>query len=97
MASAKGTSKSAGFWTSRLLQRRALSAAKAGFVLCIDAGDHVDLDLRKVYRVKPDKDAAKHGLLRVVDESGEDYLYPAERFVPVQLPKDALRIVADLD
>jgi hypothetical protein len=38
------------------------------------------LEVRKIYRVLPDAGAAKHGLLRVVDESGEDYLYPAVQF-----------------
>jgi hypothetical protein len=63
--------------------------AETRFVLCIRAGDCEDLGPRKVYRVVPDAAAAEDGLLRVVDESGEDYLYPRDLFVPVELPRDA--------
>jgi hypothetical protein len=44
------------------------------------------LELHKIYRVLPDQDAAAEGDLRVIDESGEDYLYPAEWFAAVELP-----------
>jgi hypothetical protein len=46
------------------------------------------LELHKIYRVLPDEDAAADGDLRVVDESGEDYLYPADYFVIVELPQE---------
>jgi len=46
-----------------------------------------DLSIGMLYRVLPDEAAAGEGLLRVVDDSGEDYLYPASRFVMVQVPK----------
>jgi hypothetical protein len=49
--------------------------------------------LRKLYRVIPDPEAAKHNQIRVVDESGEDYFYPESDFVPVPLPQDAQRAV----
>jgi hypothetical protein len=49
------------------------------------------LDLRKVYEVLPDESAGRDGYLRVVDESGEDYLYPAECFVAVELPEAAAK------
>jgi hypothetical protein len=55
-------------------------------VLCIRSGGYDDLEPRKVYRVLPDRAAARDGYVRVIDESGEDYLYPAEYFVPVRLP-----------
>ena len=45
------------------------------------------LEVRKIYRVLPDADAARHRLLRVIDESGEDYLYPADYFTPIELPQ----------
>jgi hypothetical protein len=61
------------------------------FVLCIRPGDSEDLEARKVYEVLPDPKAAREGYLRIVDESGEDYLYPAERFAPVKLPAAAIR------
>ena len=56
------------------------------FVLCIRSEGSDDLEPRKVYRVLPDRAAARESLVRVIDESGEDYLYPAEYFVPVRLP-----------
>ncbi len=60
------------------------------FVLCIDDGGYpASLEKRKVYRVVPDAEAEKHHCLRIVDESGEDYLYPADRFVPIELPQAA--------
>ena len=59
------------------------------FVLCIRNDECEDLELRKVYHVLPDRKAAKDGYLRVVDESGEDYLYPESYFVPVSLSPKA--------
>jgi len=56
------------------------------FVLCIRSEGSDDLEPRKVYRVLPDRAAARDGYVRVIDESGEDYLYPAGYFVPVRLP-----------
>jgi hypothetical protein len=55
------------------------------FVVCIrnDACD--DLELRKVYPLLPDRKAAREGYVRLVDESGEDYLYPESYFVPLSL------------
>ena len=58
------------------------------FVVCINNKDYpASLELHKIYRVLLDEDAASDGDLRVVDESGEDYLYPAEWFVPIELPQ----------
>ncbi len=51
------------------------STSQAKFVLCVHPGDSEDLEIRKVYEVLPDPKALKEGYLRVVDESGEDYLY----------------------
>ncbi len=59
------------------------------FALCIESRDCEDLEKRKIYRVLPDDEAAKEGYLRVIDESGEDYLYPQSYFVLVQLPLEA--------
>jgi len=57
------------------------------FVVCIDNKDYrASLELHKIYRVLPDEDAEGDGDLRVIDESGEDYLYSAERFVPISVP-----------
>lgn len=81
MASAKKNSKSNASSTSRSSWQRALNAQRTKFVICVNTGDNVDLELRKVYRVKADKRSAMDGLVRVVDNSGEDYLYPVEYFV----------------
>ncbi len=57
------------------------------FVVCINnEGYPVSLEKLKIYRTIPDAYAQEHQLLRVVDESGEDYLYPADYFVPIQVP-----------
>lgn len=61
------------------------------FVLCINNEDCEDLQVGKVYRVLPDASATKSGFLRVIDESGEDYLYSADLFVPIELPQGAKR------
>jgi hypothetical protein len=58
------------------------------FAICVNNAEYAaSLELHKVYRVLPDADAEGDGDLRVVDESGEDYLYPADYFVPVDLPR----------
>ena len=59
------------------------------FALCVENKDCEDLEKRKIYQVLPDDDAAKEGYVRVIDESGEDYLYPESYFVLVQLPHKA--------
>ncbi len=60
----------------------------AQFVICMrNDGYAASLEVRKIYRALPDIDAAKHGLLRVIDESGEDYLYPVDYFTPIELPR----------
>ena len=59
------------------------------FVICIRNGECEDLEPRKLYRVLPDKAAAAEGYLRVIDESGDDYLYPEDYFLPIELPKAA--------
>jgi len=64
---------------------------ETGFALCIENRGAEDLEVRKVYRVLHDKDAAATGYMRVIDESGEDYLYPAHYFVLVELPQKAKR------
>ena len=54
------------------------------FAVCVNAAGDDDLHVWKLYRVLPDADAASEGYLRVVDESGEDYLYPGAPFVLVE-------------
>jgi hypothetical protein len=67
---------------------------RSRFVLCIRNGGADDLEPRKVYQVLPDRAAAREGYARVIDESGEDYLYPAEYFVRVRLPAAISRKLA---
>jgi hypothetical protein len=59
------------------------------FVVCLRNEGAEDLGVRKVYAVVRDEDAASKGFLRVIDESGEDYLYPAELFAFVEVPEEA--------
>ena len=59
------------------------------FALCVESKDCEDLEKRKIYVILADEEADKEGYLRVIDESGEDYLYPASYFVLVQLPAEA--------
>ena len=61
------------------------------FVICVKNDDAEDLDLRKVYEVLPDRKASQDGYLRVIDESGEDYLYPQRFFVPIEVPREAVK------
>ena len=57
------------------------------FVVCVNNDDYAaSLELRKLYEVLPDEDAVKLGQVRIIDESGEDYLYPESFFAPVELP-----------
>ena len=61
------------------------------FVVCIDNREFpASLELHKVYRVVPDQDAEQDGDMRIVDESGEDYLYPASYFVLLDLPRSTV-------
>ncbi len=58
------------------------------FVVCINNQDYpASLEIRKIYQVLPDLKASQHNLIRVIDESGEDYLYPANYFMKVDLPE----------
>lgn len=69
--------------------------AKTRYVLCLSNDGHpASLEPRKIYQVLPDADAARHGLIRVIDESGEDYLYPKIQFVPITLPPTVERALA---
>lgn len=65
------------------------------FVLCVrNDGYEVSLERRKLYVTIPDPQAAADGLIRVIDESGDDYLFPSEWFVAVQLPVTVRRALA---
>ena len=64
------------------------------FALCVESAGCEDLVERKVYEVMPDSKTESEGFMRIVDESGESYLYPAGQFVRIQLPKTVLRVLA---
>lgn len=69
---------------------------KPRFAVCIDNSEYAaSLELHKIYRVLPDEDAERDGDLRVVDKSGEDYLYPAAYFVLIEVPEEAVPILID--
>lgn len=66
----------------------------ASYVLCINDGGYPEsLEVRKVYVVLRDDRAAANNYIRVIDETGEDYLYPAKYFVPIQIPPEAAKIL----
>jgi hypothetical protein len=68
---------------------------KLQFVVCVkNRGYPASLERRKIYQVLPDPQAAAHRLIRVIDESGEDYLYPANYFVPITLPQTLAKALA---
>jgi hypothetical protein len=63
---------------------------KPRYVLCIKNDSYeASLEPRKIYRVVEDEKASTKSLIRVIDESGEDYLYPADFFVPIEIPEEA--------
>lgn len=71
-----------------------MARASKGLVICLDnSGYEVALERRKIYVALSDAKAERHGQLRIIDESGEDYLYPKERFVAADLPQATRRAV----
>jgi hypothetical protein len=67
------------------------------FAVCIRNEEYeASLELRKIYEVLEDPEAATHQMLRVIDEEGEDYLYPAAWFVPIELPLNVERAILEL-
>ena len=69
-----------------------MAKANQKYAICVDNTDYpASLEVRKIYRLLPDREAEQDGDVRIVDESGEDYLYPADYFVVVDFPPPALR------
>ena len=69
-----------------------MNTQKKHFVVCVDNTDYeASLIVRKIYEVLPDEEAAKDEMLRVVDESGEDYLYHRSQFILVEFPSEVER------
>jgi hypothetical protein len=85
MVLAERNSSASGIWIKAM---KATKHLKARFAVCVDNSEYpASLDLHKIYRVVPDEDAKKDGDLRVIDESGEDYLYPADYFLLIDIPR----------
>ena len=83
MASARKNSNARGTLTSP----RRPAVRKRRFVVCVrNDGYEASLERNKIYPVLPDNDAKRDGDLRIVDESGEDYLFSADRFVAIEVP-----------
>lgn len=71
-----------------------MAKVKTSFVICLkNDGYEVSLELRKIYESLPDAEATRHGQVRVIDESGEDYLFPAEYFSAIELSPSLKRAV----
>jgi hypothetical protein len=68
-------------------------AAKRLFICLDNAGYEVSLERLKIYVLLPDAKAERTGYLRIIDESGEDYLYPRQRFIAAELPISTRRAV----
>lgn len=65
------------------------------YVLCISNENYpASLEERKIYKCIADPQAEAHGRIRVIDESGEGYLYPVELFIPIEIPEEATRAFA---
>jgi len=71
-----------------------MSSTRRNLLLCVrNDGYEASLERWKIYQALPDRDAAKHQQVRVIDESAEDYLYPATFFAPIKLPRPLRRAV----
>lgn len=83
--------------SSRGRKRRMTSRGAARFVVCVkNKGYPVSLELGKLYRSLPDREAEQHLMRRVVDGSGEDYLYPCDWFIELRLPPAARRALSSI-
>lgn len=67
---------------------------KKRFAICVRNDGAEDLEIRKIYQILPDARAAKDKHIRIIDESGEDYLYPAEFFITLTLPREVERALS---
>lgn len=71
-----------------------MATPRRQLLVCLrNDGYEVSLERRKIYAALPDADAARHGQVRVIDESGDDYLFPAEYFAQIELPQAVRRAV----
>ena len=75
---------------------KATRGSTAGFAICVDNSEYpASLELHKIYRVVLDEGAKKDGDLRIIDESGEDYLYPADYFLLIDMPRGIARALRE--
>ncbi len=74
-----------------------MQRTKRRYVICLRTDGAKDLELRKLYEVIHDAASEQRGHLRVVDESGEDYLYPEEFFATVEVPEETQRALVSQD
>ena len=66
------------------------------YILCVDDGGYPEsLEVRKIYPVLPDEKAASRDYVRIIDETGEDYLYPMKYFVALNLPPEVIAALPD--
>lgn len=70
-----------------------ITSPQVRYVVCVHSGGYVDLETLKVYKVRHDASATARGLIRVIDGSGEDYLYPAKFFRPIHASRTLFKIV----
>jgi hypothetical protein len=71
-----------------------MAARSKRFAVCLkNTGYEASLEPRKIYEVVPDQEAEKHRQIRVIDESGEDYLYPESFFAAIELPQPLRKAV----
>jgi hypothetical protein len=87
MALAENDYKLGVFWTKPIMKK----PSPVRFAICLENKGSEDLVVRKVYQVLEDDRAEKQGLLRIIDESGEDYLYPASYFFFIEVPQKVER------
>lgn len=74
-----------------------MSETTKQFAVCVRNDEHREsLELRKIYEILDDSVAGKHNMVRVIDEEGEDYLYPIDWFLPIQLPHNIEEAILDL-
>ncbi|HEY5021422.1 MAG TPA: hypothetical protein VII30_02930 [Gemmatimonadaceae bacterium] len=94
LASVDMSTKSNATSTKSRRRKKPTQRRSRSIVLCVsNEGYEVSLEPRKIYEVLPDSEAASHNQLRVIDESGDDYLYPASLFASIALPQSLRRAV----
>jgi len=90
MASDKKNTNASAIWNKTMKTTKSTTR----FVICVNNSEYpASLELFKIYRVIPDKKAQADDDMRIIDESGEDYLFPADYFIPINLPRTVVRVL----